>query len=157
MDRLAVFQRHNTSHTRPPVAGIDDTSLPAKPSVWLFHLFQWRVNDIVIPFGHDTGPLAANLFFEISRCFQERQGTGTRPTNARPSRCRDAPPSFARVGLPFILNVTTLMSAPHPAIAATLFRRKPGDPWTTSAHTDGALGLARLALAAPYQGLTFPG
>ncbi len=46
-------------------------------------------------------------------------------------------------------------------IAATVFRREPGGPWTATAHTDGALVLPGLDIAVPladlYRGLTFPG
>ncbi len=47
------------------------------------------------------------------------------------------------------------------AMAATLFRREPGGPWTATAHTDGELVLPGLdfavSLADLYQGLTFQG
>ena len=45
------------------------------------------------------------------------------------------------------------------AVAATLFQREPGAPWTASAHTAGELVLPgidiRLPLSELYQGLTF--
>jgi len=46
------------------------------------------------------------------------------------------------------------------AIAATLFQREPGGPWTASAHTSGVLAVPGLDIVLPladlYQGLTFP-
>jgi Uma2 family endonuclease len=46
------------------------------------------------------------------------------------------------------------------AVAATLFRRNPGEDWVASAHTDGGLVLADLDITVPlaelYRGLTFP-
>ena len=47
------------------------------------------------------------------------------------------------------------------AVAATLFQREAGGPWTATPHTDGALVLPGLDIAVPmadlYRGLTFPG